>query len=117
MSDEEMAMTKARMTVMLDDLLSGQGKLRYTSRMPFILNEHAPVSKFFLNICTGSWGWLGPYFQWGWVGWLNLVGDIVSYCFVHPVLYTESVNKKLNKQQIIATLKREENVEFHHLWW
>lgn len=41
-SDEELAMTKARMTVMLDDLLSGQGKLRYTSRMPFILNEHAP---------------------------------------------------------------------------
>ena len=46
-SDEEMAMAKARMTVMLDDLLSGQGKLRYTSRMPFILNEHAPVSMFF----------------------------------------------------------------------
>lgn len=72
-SDEEMAMTKARMTVMLDDLLSGQGKLRYTSRMPFILNEHAPVSKvfffFFLNKCNGSWGWLAPLFSEG-VDWV-----------------------------------------------
>ena len=52
MSDEEMAMTKARMTVMLDDLLSGQGKLRYTSRMPFILNEHAPVSKVLFSFLS-----------------------------------------------------------------
>ena len=68
-SDEEMAITKARMTVTLDDLLSGQGKLPYTSRMPFILNEHAPVSNFFFFYkCNGSWDWLGPYFHWGWVG-------------------------------------------------
>ena len=38
-------MTKARLNVVLDDLLSGEGKLRYTSRIPLIFNEHAPVRK------------------------------------------------------------------------
>ena len=46
MSDAgEEALTKARLIVMLDDLLSGEGKLRYTSRIPLILYEHAPVSR------------------------------------------------------------------------
>ena len=44
MSDGELSLTKARLVVMLNDLLSGEGKLRYTSRLPFIHNEHAPVS-------------------------------------------------------------------------
>ncbi|XP_068700489.1 dnaJ homolog subfamily C member 16-like isoform X3 [Montipora foliosa] len=41
-SDGELSLTKARLVVMLNDLLSGEGKLRYTSRLPFIHNEHAP---------------------------------------------------------------------------
>lgn len=44
MSDEEVSLTKARLIVMLDDLLSGEGKLRHTSRIPLFFNEHAPVS-------------------------------------------------------------------------
>ena len=36
-------MTKARLNMVLDDLLSGEGKLRYMSRIPLIFNEHAPV--------------------------------------------------------------------------
>lgn len=51
MSKAEESMTKARLQVMLDGLLSGEGKLRYRSRIPLILNEHAPVSKiFFLGV-------------------------------------------------------------------
>ena len=45
MSDTQESLTKARLTVMLDDLLSGDGKLRYVSSIPLIYNEHAPVSK------------------------------------------------------------------------
>ncbi|KAM7439612.1 DnaJ molecular chaperone y domain [Porites harrisoni] len=41
-SGEEESMTKARLNMVLDDLLSGKGKLRYTSRIPLIFNEHAP---------------------------------------------------------------------------
>jgi len=41
-SKSEESLTKARLQVMLDGLLSGEGKLRYTSRIPLILNEHAP---------------------------------------------------------------------------
>lgn len=44
-SGEQESLSKARLTVMLDDLLSGQGKLRYSSSVPLIYNEHAPVSK------------------------------------------------------------------------
>ena len=36
--------------------------------------------------------WLFNLSQWGWAGWLNLVADFVSNCFVHTILYTESVN-------------------------
>jgi len=46
-SKAEESLTKARLQVMLDGLLSGEGKLRYTSRIPLILNEHAPVSKIY----------------------------------------------------------------------
>ena len=45
MSGEQESLSNARLTVMLDDLLSGQGKLRYSSSVPLIYNEHAPVSK------------------------------------------------------------------------
>jgi len=41
-SKEEESLSKARLTLMLDDLLSGEGKLRYTSSIPLIYNEHAP---------------------------------------------------------------------------
>ena len=50
MSEEQESLSKARLTVMLDDLLSGEGKLRYTSRIPLIYNEHAPVSKLSRDI-------------------------------------------------------------------
>ena len=45
MSEEQESLSKAKLTVMLDDLLSGEGKLRYSSSIPLIYNEHAPVSK------------------------------------------------------------------------
>lgn len=44
MSKEQESLSKAKLTLMLDDLLSGEGKLRYTSSIPLIYNEHAPVS-------------------------------------------------------------------------
>lgn len=43
-NESEEPLTKARLSVMLEDLLSGEGKLRYTSSIPRIYNEHAPVS-------------------------------------------------------------------------
>lgn len=54
MSEGEQLLTKTRLNVMLDDLLSGEGKLRYTSRIPLILNEHAPVSYIIFCICVNS---------------------------------------------------------------
>ena len=50
MSEEQESLSKARLTMMLDDLLSGQGKLRYSSSVPLIYNEHAPVSKLSWDI-------------------------------------------------------------------
>nr|XP_058959875.1 dnaJ homolog subfamily C member 16-like [Pocillopora verrucosa] len=41
-NESEEPLTKARLSVMLEDLLSGEGKLRYTSSIPRIYNEHAP---------------------------------------------------------------------------
>ena len=54
MSEEQETLSKARLTVMLDDLLSGEGKLRYTSSIPLIYNEHAPVSKLLWDIMVES---------------------------------------------------------------
>ena len=50
MSKEQESLSKARLTMMLDDLLSGEGKLRYSSSIPLIYNEHAPVSKLLWDI-------------------------------------------------------------------
>lgn len=41
-NESEGPLTKTRLSVMLEDLLSGEGKLRYTSSIPRIYNEHAP---------------------------------------------------------------------------
>ena len=54
MSKEQESLSKARLIVMLDDLLSGEGKLRYTSRIPLIYNEHAPVSNLLWHIAIKS---------------------------------------------------------------
>lgn len=54
MSEEQESLSKARLTVMLNDLLSGEGKLRYTSSIPLIYNEHAPVSKLLWDIMVES---------------------------------------------------------------
>lgn len=54
-SEEHESLSKARLTMMLDDLLSGEGKLRYSSSIPLIYNEHAPglVSALF-NWCLDA---------------------------------------------------------------
>jgi len=49
-SEEQETLSKARLTAMLDDLLSGEGKLRYTASIPLIYNEHAPVSKLLWEV-------------------------------------------------------------------
>ena len=54
MSKEQESLSKARLTMMLDDLLSGEGKLRYTSSIPLIYNEHAPVSNVLWHLTIKS---------------------------------------------------------------
>ncbi|KAJ7393494.1 sub C, member 16 [Desmophyllum pertusum] len=48
-------LTKTRLTVMLDDLLSGEGKITLHCRIPLIYNEHAPglISALF-RWCTDA---------------------------------------------------------------
>lgn len=44
MLDGELLLIKARLVVMLNDLLLGEGKLRYILRFLFIYNEYVLVS-------------------------------------------------------------------------
>ena len=43
-SGSQQALSSVRLGSLLDELLSGQGKLRFTTKMPFIINEHSAVS-------------------------------------------------------------------------
>ena len=51
-NESEEPLTKTRLSVMLEDLLSGEGKLRHTSSIPRIYNEHAPVSTLAQTLLT-----------------------------------------------------------------